>query len=136
MEIHGTCDDRFSAVRDAFAANFVERDDGMMFDDGASVAITVDGELVVDLWGGRVDTDAAQRVPWERDTIVNVWSTTKTVSALACLVLADRGELDPYGRVVEVLARVRRRRQGGHRGPPPDEPHGGAVRLPGVDHGR
>jgi CubicO group peptidase (beta-lactamase class C family) len=99
MEIQGTCDDRFSGVREAFAANFAERDDGMIFDDGASVAMTVDGELVVDLWGGTVDLDDRQRVPWERDTIINVWSTTKTVSALACLVLADRGELDLYGRV-------------------------------------
>ncbi len=101
MEIHGTCDDRFAAVRDAFEANFVERDDGLIYDDGASVALTLDGELVIDLWGGSVDTDTAQRVPWERDTIVNVWSTTKTVSALACLVLADRGELDVYSPVAK-----------------------------------
>ncbi|MGI9053484.1 MAG: serine hydrolase domain-containing protein [Ilumatobacteraceae bacterium] len=101
MKIHGTCDDRFAGVRNAFEANFVERDDGLIYDDGASVAMTLDGELVIDLWGGSVDTDTAQRVPWERDTIVNVWSTTKTVSALACLVLADRGELDVYSPVAK-----------------------------------
>ena len=60
--------------------NFVERDD-MIYDAGASVAVTYDGELVVDLWGGTIDTDADRNVPWERDTIINVWSTTKTVSA-------------------------------------------------------
>ena len=73
--------------------------DDLIFDDGASVAVTYEGELVVDLWGGTVDTDAAQGVPWERDTIINVWSTTKTMTALACLVLADRGELDLDGPV-------------------------------------
>ena len=41
-------------------------------------------------------------MPWERDTIINVWSTTKTVSALACLLLADQGELDLYAPVAKV----------------------------------
>ena len=115
--------------------NFVERDD-TIYDAGASVAVTLDGELVVDLWGGTVDTDADRDVPWERDTIVNVWSTTKTVSALACLVLADQRRarlLRPGG---PVLARVQGRRQGGHPGPPRDEPHGRAGGLAGADHAR
>src|SRR4029079_15656961 len=60
---------------------------------GASVAIVHDGELVVDIWGGRATFDDGDRA-WERDTIVNVWSTTKTMTALSPLVLADRGELD------------------------------------------
>jgi CubicO group peptidase (beta-lactamase class C family) len=98
MAIQGTCDERFSGVREAFEMNFIERDD-MIYDAGASVAVTYDGELVVDLWGGTIDTDADRNVPWERDTIINVWSTTKTVSALACLVLADSGELDFYAPV-------------------------------------
>ena len=97
MEISGTNDPRFDAVRDAFAANFAEG--AAIRDVGASVAMTLDGELVVDLWGGTVDTDAAQGVPWERDTIINVWSTTKTLAALACLVLADQGELDVHAPV-------------------------------------
>jgi CubicO group peptidase (beta-lactamase class C family) len=50
------------------------------------------GELVVDLWGGHAD--AAKTRPWQRDTIVNVYSTTKTMTALCALLLADRGELD------------------------------------------
>ena len=101
MTIEGTCDERFDAVREAFAANFVERDN-TIYDQGASVAVTVEGELVVDLWGGTAATDASPSAPWERDTIINVWSTTKTVSALACLVLAEHGELDPYGKVAAV----------------------------------
>jgi CubicO group peptidase (beta-lactamase class C family) len=84
--VHGICDDRFEAVRAAFASNL---DNGL--DVGASVAVHQDGRPVVDLWGGVVD-DAG--TPWERDTIVNVWSTTKTMTALSALVLADRGEID------------------------------------------
>ena len=85
-EIRGACDERFDQVRDAFAAS-LDQDDV-----GASVAVYVDGEPVVDLWGGHVD--AARTAPWERDTIVNVWSTTKTMVALCALMLADRGVLD------------------------------------------
>jgi CubicO group peptidase (beta-lactamase class C family) len=86
-DVQGTCDDRFSTVKDAFAANL---DSGL--DVGASVAVSLDGELVVDLWGGTVDADGT--APWERDTVTNVWSTTKTMTALTALLLADRGELD------------------------------------------
>lgn len=86
-EIHGECDEQFEAVREAFAANF---DSGA--DIGASVAVTIDGRLVVDLWGGHADAERTSA--WERDTITNVWSTTKTMSFLCALMLADRGELD------------------------------------------
>lgn len=91
-EIHGHADPRFAGVRDAFAANFVRGEDV-----GASVAVTLGGELVVDLWGGHAD--AAKTRPWQRDTIVNVYSTTKTMTALCALLLADRGELDLSQRV-------------------------------------
>ena len=94
MGIEGTCADRFAAVRDQFEANF--RDHGEV---GASVALTIDGEMVVDLWGGEVTTDSAASAPWERDTIINVFSTTKTMTALCCLMLADRGYLDLHGPV-------------------------------------
>lgn len=85
-EISGTCAPGFEAVRDAFAANF---DQGNEL--GASACVTLRGETVVDLWGGDRDQDGT---PWERDTIVNVWSTTKTMAATTLLVLADRGDLD------------------------------------------
>ncbi len=100
MDIQGTCDERFGAMREAFAANFAEGSEPT--DVGASLAMTLDGELVVDLWGGTVTTDSAADVPWERDTIINVWSTTKTLSALCCLLLADQGELDLYAPVAKV----------------------------------
>ncbi|MGW1916202.1 serine hydrolase domain-containing protein [Streptomyces sp. NPDC002076] len=86
-QVHGHCDARFAAVREAFEDNFRER--GEL---GAAVAVTVDGTTVVDLWGGWAD--AAGTRPWERDTLVNVWSTTKGPVALCAHLLADRGLLD------------------------------------------
>ena len=59
---------------------------------GASFCATRNGETVVDIWGGFADKD--QTIPWSRDTIVNVYSTTKTMTALTALLLADRGALD------------------------------------------
>lgn len=84
--IGGVCDARFAAVREAFVDNFAQGDIG------ASVAVTVDGELAVDLWGGHADK--ARAAPWRSDTIAGVASTSKTVTALCALLLADRGELD------------------------------------------
>ena len=86
-EIHGSCDQRFSALRDILSANI---DSGA--DVGASVAVVHNGEMVVDLWGGWVDTEHS--APWGKDTITNVWSSTKTQMALCALMLADRGQLD------------------------------------------
>jgi CubicO group peptidase (beta-lactamase class C family) len=97
MDIGGTCDDRFRAVRDTFAANFAEGSEPQ--DVGAAVAATLDGRLVVDLWAGTFTGDDGIVRHWERDTIINVFSTTKTVSALACLLLADQRELDLYSPV-------------------------------------
>ncbi|WP_033278655.1 EstA family serine hydrolase [Streptomyces sp. NRRL F-525] len=85
--VDGHCDPRFSAVRTAFEENFRDRDEL-----GAALTVTVDGETVVDLWGGWAD--AARTRPWERDTLVNVWSTTKGPVALCAHILADRGLLD------------------------------------------
>jgi CubicO group peptidase (beta-lactamase class C family) len=86
-DIHGSCDERFKGVGDVLAAN-IDRE----ADVGASVAVTLEGELVVDIWGGYADEGRSR--PWERDTITNVWSTTKTMTALCALILADQGELD------------------------------------------
>lgn len=85
-EIHGTCHEGFEPVREAFARNFAQG-----LERGASVAVTLHGEPVVDLWAGEADDTGRA---WERDTITNVWSTTKTMSAICVLMLADRGELD------------------------------------------
>jgi CubicO group peptidase (beta-lactamase class C family) len=90
-EVHGSCDDRFSAVREALA----EQLDGEEL--GASIAVDLDGETVVDIWGGY--RDETRTTPWTRDTITNVWSTTKCVLSLAALMLVERGELDVYAPV-------------------------------------
>ncbi len=95
--VHGFCDDRFVAVRQVLEASLLSG-----ADTGAGVAASIDGEMVIDLWGGtasRDPNDGQPRTPWERDTIVNVWSSTKTMLALAALMLADRGELDVHAPV-------------------------------------
>ena len=86
-ELLGKCDDRFDGVRAALARNL---DSGEEL--GASLVLDIDGEIVVDLWGGF--RDEARTVPWSEQTITNVWSSTKTVTSLAALMLVDRGELD------------------------------------------
>lgn len=91
-DIAGTFDDRFSGVRDVLSTSL---DNGG--DVGASVAVFVDGQAVVDIWGGYADAERTR--PWERDTITNVWSTTKTMTALSALLLADRGEIDFHAPV-------------------------------------
>ena len=93
-EVYGTCDERFEQVRQAFEANF---DQGL--DVGASAAVFLDGEPVVDLWGGHLDAEKPK--PWQEDTIINVWSTTKTMTALCALMLADRGEIDFHAPVAK-----------------------------------
>ena len=85
-EIQGSYDDLFVAVPSVLAKLL---DEG---DTGAAVAVYVDGEPVVDVWGGFAD--AGRTTPWQRDTITGVWSVTKTMTALCALILADRGELD------------------------------------------
>lgn len=85
--VQGTVDPRFAGVRAAFEANLASGADV-----GAAVCVTQDGETLVDLWGGYADP--AKSRAWDRDTIVNVYSTTKTMTALCALILADRGELD------------------------------------------
>ena len=85
--VGGFTRDKFAGVRAAFEGNLASGADL-----GACFTATVEGETVVDLWGGWADE--ARTRPWEKDTIVNVYSTTKTMTALTALLIADRGELD------------------------------------------
>ncbi|HTK67025.1 MAG TPA: serine hydrolase domain-containing protein, partial [Pseudonocardia sp.] len=66
---------------------------------GASLYLDIDGECAIDLWGGFRDQE--HTTPWTEDTITNVWSSTKSVSGLAGLVMIDRGDLDPYAPVAK-----------------------------------
>src|SRR2546422_6338631 len=86
-EIRGSCDERFAGVRSALSRNF--RDHGEV---GAAVAITIEGRLVVDLWAGWADRIRTR--PWQRDTLVNVFSVGKAMAALSLLVLVERGQVD------------------------------------------
>jgi CubicO group peptidase (beta-lactamase class C family) len=86
-KIEGTCDPRFNKVKAAFAANFETTNEV-----GAAVAMFIDGKPVVDLWGGFAD--AARTRPWTRDTLVNVYSTTKGLAAMCAHRLVDQGKLN------------------------------------------
>ncbi|MDT5098826.1 MAG: hypothetical protein QOC76_2563 [Mycobacterium sp.] len=85
--VHGHADARFDKVAEALADELA-----CGAETGAAIAVDIDGESVLDVWGGYAD--AAKTVAWGKDTIVNVWSCTKTVTSLAALMLADRGLLD------------------------------------------
>lgn len=87
VRIHGHVESRFEPVLAAFESNFASGQEN-----GASFCMTVEGQTVADIWAGYADEDRMR--PWERDTIVNVYSTTKTMTALTALLLADRGELN------------------------------------------
>jgi CubicO group peptidase (beta-lactamase class C family) len=85
--ICGDCDPRFERVREIFRDSF---ETGAEL--GASVCFTIDGEPVVDLWGGHCDHERTRA--WERDTLVNVYSTTKGMTAVCAHRLVERGDLD------------------------------------------
>jgi CubicO group peptidase (beta-lactamase class C family) len=91
-DIKGSWDPRFEGVVSKLGSSL---DAGT--DVGAAVAVFLEGEPAVDIWGGYVDE--SQSSPWEQDTITNVWSTTKTMTFLCALMLADRGELDFHAPV-------------------------------------
>ena len=86
-QIDGHCDARFGAVREAFAEGFRSRNEI-----GSAVAVTLDGKSVVDLWAGHADLSRTR--PWARDTIVNIYSCTKGMTALCAHQLVERGQLD------------------------------------------
>ena len=86
-QVQGTTSEKFAGLVDHFEKTLASGADL-----GASIAVFHHEELVVDLWGGY--RDEQRTVPWDRDTLVNVWSTTKTMTFLVALMLYDRGELD------------------------------------------
>jgi CubicO group peptidase (beta-lactamase class C family) len=87
MDAQGHCDERFTDVAEEFERNFAERGEV-----GASVAVTVAGETVVDLWGGTADAEGHR--PWEEDTLCVAMSSTKGATALCAHLLAAAGQLD------------------------------------------
>jgi CubicO group peptidase (beta-lactamase class C family) len=93
--IQGRTDARFARLCEAFASCFA---DGL--EHGASVSVFADGKMVADLWGGHAD--AARTRPWRADTLVNVWSVTKGVVALAVAMLVERGKLAYQAPIAKV----------------------------------
>ncbi len=87
IEVHGDSTPRFDAVRDAFADVFTDD-----VEVGAALAVAIDGEVVIDLWGG--DANEARSRPWQRDTITNLYSVGKAISAICLLRLVERGAVD------------------------------------------
>ncbi|MEV0094987.1 serine hydrolase domain-containing protein [Streptomyces sp. NPDC050738] len=90
--IHGTYHPRFQPLIDEFSRRIDAGEEV-----GASLAAVHEGEMVLDVWGGW--TDETRTTEWAEDTVTNVWSSTKTVVALAALMLVDRGQLDVYEKV-------------------------------------
>merc|ERR1711939_1038950 len=85
--VQGHCDPQFDEIKRLFQGYL---DSGAEL--GASITVNVAGHDVVDLYGGWVDS--AHSKPWQQDTIVNVYSTTKEITSFAALLLVDRGQLD------------------------------------------
>ena len=90
-EVHGYCDPAFKTVREAFAGNFAERGET-----GAAVCVLAGGRTAVDLWGGFADTVRAR--PWQPDTLVNVFSVGKGLTAVCAARLAGQRRLDVDAR--------------------------------------
>ncbi|PLB44854.1 beta-lactamase [Aspergillus steynii IBT 23096] len=91
-DVKGEWDPEFNDLHDLLQKNIANESEV-----GASITVNINGKNVVDIWGGY--RDAARSQPWEADTIVNVFSTTKNIVNLAMLVLIDRALLDPHEKV-------------------------------------
>ena len=87
-EIGGWCEPRFAAVREAFAANFADRGET-----GAAACLALRGTVVADLWAGRAGPGPGR--PWQRDTLVNVFSVGKGLIAACTARLIGERRLDP-----------------------------------------
>ena len=92
--INGFSDPKFNKLRDVYEKNFHEE-----LDIGSSLGISLNGEIVVNLWGGHKDKDLDSH--WEEDTIINVWSSTKNMASLCALLLFEKGLLDFDAPVAE-----------------------------------
>ncbi len=93
VEINGFAAPGFEKVVDAFKSNWNN------YEVGASCSVVLNGKTVVDVWGGWLDTEFT--TPWQEDTLINVYSTTKGMGSLAIAILADEGKIDYNAKVVE-----------------------------------
>lgn len=86
-DVKGLCDERFRTIREILQSNI---ESGAEI--GACICVNIAGKNVVDLWAG--STNAERSSPWKADTILNMFSVSKTVTNLALLMLVDRGLID------------------------------------------
>ncbi len=86
-DIHGYCDPAFNKVKTAFLDNFHQKKET-----GAAFALDVEGKTVVDIWAGFADF--SKNRPWRKNTLTNIYSATKGITAICALKLADQGRLD------------------------------------------
>lgn len=93
-ELQGLCDSRFERVREALTQGI---DSGEEV--GVSLCVSVEGENVIDLWGGWRDKEHSAE--WTEDTIAAIFSASKTVTSLAVLMLVDRGQIDLHAPVAK-----------------------------------
>ena len=91
-DIKGYCRPDFIEIQNIFADSIASG-----HETGASIAIEHKGEMIVDLYGGY--KDAAKNTPWKKDTLVNVFSVTKGVTAACVAMLVDQGKLDVHSKV-------------------------------------
>lgn len=84
--VDGSVEPAFAPVREIFERSVAKQELGAAF------CAYVDGRPVIDLWGGWADADRTR--PWQRDTIVTVYSATKAMTATCAHLLVDRGRLD------------------------------------------
>ena len=99
IDIHGTCEPRFAAVRDAFAANFTDAPEGLN-EQAARFSVVIEGQPVVDLWAGHAD--AARTTPFAETTLTPVFSTGKAVMAILMATAVEAGKL-AYDEKVSAL---------------------------------
>lgn len=102
--IEGICEPTFAPVAEAFAANFAE-----LGELGASLCVELEGEKVLDLWGGHVSRDGPR---WERDTIHVVFSCTKAATALVLHLLVRDGALDLDAPMADIWPELLAAQQG------------------------
>jgi CubicO group peptidase (beta-lactamase class C family) len=103
--VHGRVASGFEPVREVFARNFTDD-----IEVGASFCAIVDGETVVDLWGGYQDRACTR--PWHADTLVNVYSTTKGIASIAFAALVEDGLIDYDAPVADYWPELRAGRNG------------------------
>ncbi len=87
INVNGSCDPAFEHVKQAFIDNFQRKKET-----GAALCLVVEGRPVVDLWAGF--TNFKKTRPWREDTLANLYSATKGITAICALRLADQGRLD------------------------------------------